>query len=71
MVPFCIGGVVNLRLHGTVSLLYFHGFPRQRKRVGCLTMELARNEINGVFTSLNHSPVPNIFGITAGFARFG
>ena len=49
MVPFCIGGVVNLRLHGTVSLLYFHGFPRQRKRVGCLTMELARNEINGVF----------------------
>ena len=25
----------------------------------------------GYFTSLNHSLVRNIFGITAGFARFG
>ena len=42
MVPFCLSGVVNLRLHGTVSLLYFHGSPRQRKKVDCLTMELAQ-----------------------------
>ena len=42
MVPFCLSGVVNLRLHGTVSLLYFHGSPRQRNKFDCLTMELAQ-----------------------------
>ena len=71
MVPFCLSGIVNLRLYGAFSQLYFHGPSLRKETWTPCNRDGARMRFVGYFSSLNHSLVRNKFiDITAGFARF-
>ena len=49
MVPFCLSGVVNLRLHGFFPYYISTVSLAKERKLAALRWSWRRNEVNGVF----------------------